>query len=231
VGEDLAGVYADIHYQEIAYGFTAGPGNVSSPATAGLIEQAALAAAREDVAHIPPERRSSVFRELKLGREPISGPRGRVPSAMIGEYATQAYLLIYSMVERSLGARSARVLAARQTRAVFRHPPRVVHAILNLNRREQRLAGLTLASVLFAGLGGFAAWWLTAGPLEATLPYWYVPGACVLTALAASLLLRWLTRRRRKPCFDVPESKKARAASADPAPLVGNAPLDGTARA
>jgi hypothetical protein len=235
VGEDLVHVYADIHYQEIAYGFTKGPRNISSPAKAGLIEQEALAAATEDCQRIPPEKRSEVFRQLRLGGEAIGGPRGRVPSSMVGEYATQAYLLLYGMVERSLGQRSARVLAAKQTRAVFRHPPRLIHAILTLNRRERRLGALGLIALLSAGIGGALAWWFAAGEWKAERAYYYVPAACLGIASVASFFLRSMSRRRLKPCFEVRESKLARAAhgesAAAGAAIPAPAPVEDTLRA
>ena len=206
VAEDLAKVFADVHYQEIAYGYTKGPRGVGSAAQAGLIERDAEQAAEADVARLAPEERSRAFRDLRLGSQDIAGPKGHVPHSIIGEYVTQAYLLVWDMMQRSLGPRSSQMLKGRQTRLVFRGGPRFVYASMVLMRRERSLASALLLAGAGVGLGGLIAWWFTL-PANQWLPHnlaeCRIPAAAVGVLIAVGLLALFLTRKRARPQWTI----------------------------
>jgi Protein of unknown function (DUF3376) len=215
VGQDLEKVLADVHFQ-IAYGYTAGPRGVWSSAQAALIERDADAAAREDVRQIAPERRSEVFASLHLGAEAIAGAKGRVPRAVVGEYATQAYLLVFGMLQGSLGSRSAKILASRRTRLFFHLPPRVIYGALLLMRQERSFAASLLWLVGGGALAALAAWWLLGGELASPRDWQIVVGSGACLLLVSLWVLR-STGRRRRPRWssDASPASPSHTASAD----------------
>jgi hypothetical protein len=131
------------------------------------------------------------FQRMNLGGQPVKG-RNVIPPHIVGEYATQAYLLLFGMIRSSLGEKGRAVLDRTTVRAVLRQPLAFMNVIFFLMR-----------SAYVAALGSIAT---TAGLLIGTAAAAYLlDGSWLVLAAVAALLLfvavvSWAApRMKRRP--------------------------------
>jgi len=190
--EDVETFFQDLRYQEIRYGRTVGPGGATSQTSDGLIEQEARRQARLDLEGMDAPGKLAAFEDQRVGSQAIVGAGGRVPASVVGEYTTLAYLKLWSMIRKALGARSG-FLDRRRVRLFFRTPLLVIHQILSLARRERVTAALAMALIAGAFLGALI--------LSALIDRWWLFGILLIALLAvagvSAWLFEWQTKRRK----------------------------------
>jgi predicted acylesterase/phospholipase RssA len=158
--EDLETVFEDQHFQEIKFGRYRGRHGATSGANDLIIEADARQAADMRMKDVPPEDREKEFRDLNLGSQDICGPDGQVPNAVVGEYGTLAYLMLWGMLRRSLGDKAAAFMDKTRVKLILRMPVRLMYQIFMLFRRERASAVAVIAAItgILVGVGGSAVW-------------------------------------------------------------------------
>ncbi len=172
VEEDLEGVYSDHFGQEISWDRidaksateknpdipaiqtvlrSLGPaipaafkGSSSSTTVHTVGDQLALLAKSKVKAY------GDAFRKLKFGAQLVFGPQSPVPTSIFAEYVTQAYLLLWGMLNRSFKSLRLNIMEDSKIRLFFRNPVAAMHTILVLMRADETLAALSLMGILTA---------------------------------------------------------------------------------
>lgn len=159
--EDLECVYADLHYQEIKFGRRLGVRGAKAGGNDADIETDAWRAAVDDLAEMPPEQQWKAYTDMRIGSQTIVGAGGQVPNNVVGEYVTLAYLRFWSMLQRSLGTRSAEFLDRPRVRLFFRTPFLFGYHVFSLARQERTTAAALIALTVGVLLGVIATSWFS----------------------------------------------------------------------
>ena len=199
-GEELPKVFESLRYQELKWGRmqAGGEPDASEPpanpipragtdASDAALELEARREAGEDVRRLESDA-GETFRSMRIGGQLVANT---VPHDVIGEYATRAYLLLWAMMQRSLGGAPGRLLRQRQARALLHTPARFANWLFWGIRNEPPLTMLiaNVLPVLFLGATGVA---FLLGRLDWTIAY----GAALLLYLFV-VAPRALGRRSR----------------------------------
>ena len=179
--EDIESVYADLYYQEIRFGQRVGTGGATGASTYSGIEEDANKQAKATLARTPEEDRWNKYKKMEIGNQAITGPQGRVPYAVLGEYASLAYMKLWSMVRNSLAAANT-AMDRDAVRGVLRSPVQLLYYVFFLIRREPSTAATVIALILGTLLGiiGFAAWYSN----------WLAMSVSVLVLIAVITILK-----------------------------------------
>lgn len=162
--EDLPAVYEDRHYQDIEFGRispTSGWARLMARLTGRRLararpdanEQAKAVLAREMAerhAAMDGPDQSENFKRLDLGAEPVTEA---LPRQVIGEYVTRTFVLLWAMVQKSLGER-AKYMGG-PIRRYIRNPMLFANRLFLLMREETALAAVIVSVVAALLLGGF----------------------------------------------------------------------------
>jgi len=194
IAEDLESLYADMLEQDIQYEFAIGRSGALSSSNPSLIRQDARKLAGDMVSAILAADRWATFDRLELGNESISGDEGRVPPLRLGEYATHSYLLLWGMIEKSLGTTARRFLSHGRVRLVLRSPLYAMNRVFWLLRRDRKTASLAVFASIIAVVGA-VIWALSKSGLRDEIGIWAWP--LVAIAVAAVLLAAARAPRRR----------------------------------
>ena len=162
--EDLPAVYEDRHYQDIEFGRITPTSSWSrllarvtgwrlAHARPDANEQAKTVLAREiakqHAAMDGPDHAQN-FKALDLGKEPVTEA---LPRQVIGEYVTRAFVLLWAMVQASLGERAKYMEGP--MRRYIRNPMLFANRLFLLMREETALAAVIVSVVAALLLGGF----------------------------------------------------------------------------
>jgi predicted acylesterase/phospholipase RssA len=215
--EDVENVFADLHYQEIKFGRRLGPRGAGSGASEGLMEsearqavklaelkairagqtdganeaalvKAASEAAKDDLAVLNPSQQWMSFQAMQIGSQKIVGPNGYVPTQIIGEYVSLAYLMFWGMLRQSLGDRSTAFLDRSRVKWLGRTPVLFVYHLLALLRRE-RLTALTIIVLITGVLLGLAV----------TAAFFKSWGLVAVAVVGLGIVMVWITWEQHEP--------------------------------
>ena len=156
--EDLETIFEDLHFQEIKFGQCRGLRGATSGGSDVSTELDAAQEARQDIQNIPAERRDEAYRDMHLGSQDITGSNGRVPNAVVGEYGTLAYLMLWGMIRRSLGERAKSFMDKAKVKLFLRTPMLFIYCLFMLFRRERVIAASLIVAItgIIIGAGGSA---------------------------------------------------------------------------
>lgn len=96
--------------------------------------------------------RGDYFRSLEIGDQTVGGEKGAVPVNILWEYASKAYLMLWGMMRRSLGApkRTVKFLDSGLCRGLFRSPILFSYLLAFMMRKEKKLYPLAIVAVATA---------------------------------------------------------------------------------
>ena len=82
----------------------------------------------------------------------LLSPNRQVPKQILGQYATQTYLIIWGILNTALGGRKIKVpfLGYKKTRLFFRSPVLFIYYLIESMRKEKNLFYLIIASIASA---------------------------------------------------------------------------------
>jgi hypothetical protein len=158
--EDLETIFADLHFQEVKFGRTLDPRRPTPGANDTEIETNAKKAAEDDMLRVPPEQRDKKYRDMHLGSQDITGPDGQVPNAVVGEYGTLAYLMLWGMLRRSLGVKTKAFVDKAKVRLFLRMPAQLAYHTFMLFRRERIIAVSLIMAIMGIIIGAGASTFL-----------------------------------------------------------------------
>jgi hypothetical protein len=156
--EDLETIFTDLHFQEIKFGQCHGLRGVTSGAGDTSIELDAAEEGKQDIQNIPAEQRDKAYQDMHLGSQNITGSEGQVPNAVVGEYGTLAYLMLWGMIRRSLGDKAKAFMDKANVKLFLRTPVQFMYCLFMLFRRERTVAAsliMVIAGIVI-GAGGSA---------------------------------------------------------------------------
>jgi hypothetical protein len=133
-----------------------------------------------------------VFSRLGLGAETAAGRNGRLPPAVLGEYTTRAFLLVWALLDESLarwGSPLRSVLRRPSLRGTVYAPVKALNVVFSLHRQDRVLASTIL--VLILGISGTLV--VTAFGFEAK---WIIRTVAVAVFVVSAWLISLLTDRR-----------------------------------
>ncbi|MBI4775637.1 MAG: patatin-like protein [Deltaproteobacteria bacterium] len=189
VNQDLKGLYEDIYFQEISWGTCGADGTLAEAANPVLVSDKAKKLAAESMKEKRKADRGECLRDMAMGSQTVFGENGQVPMKILGQYITQAYVVLWGMLEGALGGPRNRwnFFSHKKVKLVLRFPVLLMHRLIRMMRKERRitlslLGALTL--VLFSsGITGFILnrwlnqWWflllLGLSFVPVVLGYWF----------------------------------------------------------
>ena len=149
--EDIEGVSEDLYFQEIAWGRVGTPNDARSDSGLPSIEAKALELAKDHVARSDGDQKKLWSWFTQIASQKVVGSGGAVPVNILGEYTTNAYLLAWSMLERSLGPQRTKL---NKFRLYLRGPVRLTYSLFRMLRQESRTAAVVTAAVIVTRVYG-----------------------------------------------------------------------------
>ncbi|MGV8075310.1 MAG: patatin-like protein [Syntrophobacteraceae bacterium] len=172
VNKNLRGLYEDVFSQEISWGTCKDEKSVTQAAGPDAVSAAAKILAGKVMQEVQEGNPGETFKERAMGTQTVAGQNGRVPMNILGEYAAQAYLLLWGMLQTTLGGRKRKVhfLGEGKFRLFFRSPVLFTYNFIRTMRMEKRLfpvlLGLLCMALLASGITG-----IFLGNLWFTIPF------------------------------------------------------------
>ncbi len=147
----LGDVYEDMYVQDFNWDRiknTKLPENPSDP----LIENEAKHFSETMLGRANGKTPGETFNAMAMGAQTITGKNGKVPLRVLLEYASQAFLLFWGMVENSLAEKKKWIPGRVNLRFYFRNPVLFLYYSLMMMKKEKRLFPLLFWSVCAASL-------------------------------------------------------------------------------
>jgi patatin-related protein len=158
VNTRFKGLYEDMYFQEISWGNCKEEEKIADTSGLEAIGAAAKIWAKKVMRATKGENRGEAFKKMAMGSQTVAGKSGRVPMRVLGEYISQAYLLLWGMMETALGGKKAGLSGNRKIRLFFRSPVWFIYHYISVMRTEQRLLpvllGALCAALLASGVTG-----------------------------------------------------------------------------
>ena len=165
VNTRFKGLYEDMYFQEICWGNCKEEEKITDTSGPQAIGAAAKIWAKNVMRSTKGENRGEAFKNMAMGSQTVAGKSGRVPVRVLGEYISQAYLLLWGMMEAALGGRKAGLSGNRKFRLFLRGPAWFTYNYIRMMRTEKRLfptlVGALCAALLASSVTGIVLgnWW------------------------------------------------------------------------
>lgn len=156
-------------------------------ASSNAIMTAANLWADESMHHV--KDAGETFRGIGLGSQTVLGENRGVPSHILGQYVSQAYLLLWGVLHQAMGKPRGKdnFLGNSWLRLFFRRPAAVVHHLILMMRREKVLFPMVFVGILAALIAaGLVGWFFVS----------YKWSLLILFAFGLLLLFSWICPER-----------------------------------
>lgn len=158
VKRELGVVYEDMYFQDLCWDKKEKVKTLHDNPSDVVLNIEAKRWAKHALCMIGKEQLGEEFKDMAIGSQAVAGKEGRVPLKILAEYISQAYLLLWGMIENSLDEKKKFIPGGGEIRFFLRSPVLFFYYSLIMMRREKRFSPTLLwslcAALFAAGITG-----------------------------------------------------------------------------